>query len=78
MQDLIRIRVADSAEQMRIGERALERMTLACQQRSKCLQIGFQYFGAARIERTNAFLSAHQMQRRPPLRPRFGQEQCSI
>src|SRR5438876_3387399 len=63
---------------MRIGERAFECVALARQQPPECVEIDLEDLDAARIERTNRLLTAKNVQRRPPLRSRLGQQQRSV
>ena len=61
MQDFIGIRVADSAEQMRIGQRALERVILANELGRKGFEIGAQDLHPAGIESLQAFLASNEV-----------------
>ena len=78
VQDLVRIGVADAAEQMRIGERALERVALARQRLVKLLAGRLERLDTAGIERAQRRVAAYQLQRRPLLRARFGEEQRAV
>ena len=54
MQDLVRVGVADAAEEVRIGERALERVVLARQRVAKRVERRVERLEAAGIERASA------------------------
>ena len=78
VQDLVRVGVADAAEQMRIGERALQRVALAGERLVKLFARGVERLDAAGIERAQRRLAAHQLQRGALLRARFGEEQRAV
>ena len=73
MQDLVGVRVADPAEDVRIGQRALERVVLLPQAAGKGRQIGGQHLEPLRIERGERRFAAHEMNRCLPLRSRLGE-----
>ena len=79
VQDLVRVRVADAAEEVRIGQRALERVVLARERRVELLE---RRRRAARGRRDRARASAaspaHELQRRALLRARLGQQQRAV
>ena len=72
VQDLVRVRVPDSAEDVRIRERTLHRVILPRQARRECGQIRLQHLEAARVE-PSELTSGDQVQRRLPARSRLGQ-----
>src|SRR5712692_4885741 len=76
--NLVRVSVADPAKQSRIGERAFQRVVRGGENRSKALQIRFQNFNSARVERGEPFFSGHNMKGRALLRACFGPQQSSI
>ena len=51
MEDLVRVGVADAAEQVRVGQRALERVVLAPQRRGERRRVRVEHFEAAGIVR---------------------------
>ena len=79
MQDLVRVRVADAAEEVRIGQRALERVVLAPQRRGEV-----SHAAASATSRppgssaASAALALHDVQRRALLRARLGQQQRAV
>jgi hypothetical protein len=50
VQDLVGVGIADPGEEVRIGERALERVVLAFQTLGECGEIGGEDLDAARVE----------------------------
>ena len=75
MRNLIRVRVANSADNSRIGQRSFQRAIFLAQRRSKCRQIAREHVNSSRIDRAQTLFTRHHMQRSPPLRPRFRQHQ---
>src|SRR6516164_3543712 len=63
---------------MWIGERPLDGMALADQRVAKAPEIGVENFQTARIVGAEAILTANDMERRPLLRARLGDEQRPI
>src|SRR6185503_14705554 len=63
VQDFVRVRVADTAEEMRVGQRALERVALARQRLVKLLRRRLERLDAARVERAKRVLAANQLHR---------------
>ena len=59
MENLIRIRIADSAEEARIRERSLERVILLNQPLGELGEIGFQNLQSATRELLESLLPAH-------------------
>ena len=62
MQDLIRIRVADAAEQARIGKSPLEGAVFRCKCCAKGVEIAGEDFDSSRVHRTQAFFATDDMQ----------------
>jgi hypothetical protein len=63
---------------MRVGQRALKRMALAGERLVKFLRCRFERFDAAGIERAKRRHTAHDLQRRAFLRPRFGEQKRAV
>ena len=78
MKNLIGVGVADAAEQMRIGQRALQRVTLLLKGGCECRGIACRHFEPARVERRQRGFSLHDVQRRALLRRRFSQKQSAM
>src|SRR4029078_10129921 len=68
--DLVRIGVADAGEEMRIGERALDRMVLAPQARGDLGHLDVEDLDAARIQ---SFERREEVQRSAALGAGFGE-----
>src|SRR5205814_10347704 len=75
VQDLVGVRVPDSAEEPWIGERALERVVLAAERLPELRRISLQHFEAARIERPQSGLALDDMQRRAFSRAGLGEDE---
>jgi len=75
VQDLIRVRVANSAEQGRIRERSLQRVILASKTRVERREAEPEDLDAARIERRHRVGARHDMERRAFLGASFGEQQ---
>ncbi len=78
MQDLVGIRIADAAEQRRIGERALDRMVLAGQRRREGVARGAERLEAAGIVQRQRALAVQQMERGASLGACLGQHQAAL
>ena len=78
MQDLVRVGVADAAEDVRIGQRALERVVLAHERRAEVLQRRAEHLDPARVVLRERLLAAHHVHRRAPLRAFLGEEQRPV
>ena len=78
MEDLVGIGVADAAERVRIGERALERMALARERFGELRERDLQWLEAAAIVRAQRFLAAHDVDRGAPLRARLGEHERAV
>src|SRR3954468_11528278 len=74
MQYLVGVRVADAAEEMRVGERALERVILAAQLRGEVAHLRAEDFHAAGIERVEPRV-VDEMNAGALLRARFGEDE---
>ncbi len=77
-QDLVGVRVSDSVEEARIGERAFDRVVLGGQRRAKRREAGTEDVDSARIHRRNRIAPMHHVQRRAAFRPRFGERQRTV
>src|SRR5215813_64384 len=75
MQDLVGVRVADAAEEVRIGERALERVVLAAESLREGLQLAADDLDSARVQRVEAGGSAHDVDARALLRAGLGEDE---
>src|SRR5882724_462031 len=75
MQDLVRVRVADAREDVRVGQRALERVVLAGDRAAELLRVTGEGIDPARVERLKPRLTPHEMYRGALLRARLGQRQ---
>ena len=62
MENLVRIRVADAADQVRIGERAFDGVALACQRGAKLVEAGLERLESARVERGQRLSAANDLQ----------------
>ena len=77
-QDLVRVRVTDSGEQVRVGQRTLEGVVLAAQLPIEVLQRQGKHVGAARIVGCERIRAADDVERRLSLRTRFGEEESAV
>ena len=75
MEDLVRIGVADAAQQARIGERALERVVLAHERVAEAREVRLERFEPARIHLRERRLPLHEVKARALLRARLGEQQ---
>ena len=75
MQDLVRIGVADAAEQPRIGERALERVVLSRQPFGERVDTRVERLQATAVERRERLGAAHEVDRRAALGARLGEHE---
>ena len=78
VQNLVGVRVADAAEEMRIGQRALERVVLPPQRLANSSAVDVKHLEAAGIECGQRLLAPNQIQRGAPLRARLGQQQRAV
>jgi len=78
MKNFIGVRVADSAEETGIGQRAFESMVLAGQHSAKRLEICLQWFDPSYRKMAQGTFSPDDMQRRTFLIASFGQEQRAM
>ena len=74
MQDLVGVRVADAAEDPRVGQRALERVVLPGERVAECRQVRVKDLEAARVVLAQTGFATDEMQRGPPFRARLGQD----
>ena len=75
MQDLVRVRVADPAEQAGIGQGALQRSVLQSQPRGELVAGGREHLDSARIVFLERGLAVYEVERRALLRTGLGQGQ---
>ena len=76
VQDLVRVRVADAAEEPRVGERALERVVLARERaRRTASSVASSDLEPAAVELRERVRAAHDVERRALLRARLGEDQ---
>jgi hypothetical protein len=75
VQDLVRIRVADAAQDPRVCHRALERVVLTGQRRAERGEVRVEHLEAARIVLLQAGFAARQIERGPALGAGLGQDQ---
>ena len=73
MKDLVGVRVADSREEPRIGQRALDRMVLAGERGAKAREVGFEDLEPSARMLGDGLLAADQVEGGAFLRTRFGQ-----
>ena len=78
MQNLVRVRVADSTEEVRVGERSLHRMVLARESLRKLIDRRREDIQSTGVMPRQAAAAAQYMQRSPALRSRLRQHQCSV
>ena len=78
MEDLIRVRVANSAEDMRIGESSLERVVLLPEGRLELLQRRGEDFQSTRVLGMQGGLTTEQVERGPALGSGLGQQQAAL
>src|SRR5580700_776370 len=78
MQNFVGVRVADAAENMRVGKRSLQRMIGCSQSPGKRIEARVEWFDTAGTQRLKARFALDHAKRRAPLRPRFGQPQPAV
>jgi hypothetical protein len=78
MQDLVRVCVADTAQDARVGERALQRVIALAQARAERGEIGPEHFHSAAIVVGELRLAREHMQRRATFRAGFGERQRAV
>ena len=78
MQDLVRVSVADPAEEVRVGQGALERVRLPAQRGVERGVVGLEHLESARVEPSQPVLAAHHVQRGPLLRSGLGEQQRTL
>ena len=77
MQDLVRVGVADAAEEARIGERTFERVVSRAELLGECSEIDLERLEAARVELGQSGRAPQQVQRGAFFRPCFGERECA-
>ena len=78
MKDLVRIRIADAAEQTRIGKRALERVIVFTQRTGEPIEIDVEHVDPARVVIVKRRASTDEKQRRLAFRSRFSEDQRAV
>src|SRR5436309_3173614 len=76
MQDFIRVRVADSAEQTRVRQRSLERVIFTRQRLTKLFERRVDHLESAAVELRQLFLTANDMNGCAFFRGGFGEDEC--
>src|SRR5262245_884044 len=69
VEDLVGIRIADAAQEPRVGERALERVALARERSPEAGEIRLHHLDAARVVLAQRALAPDQVDGRAPARP---------
>jgi photosystem II stability/assembly factor-like uncharacterized protein len=77
VQDLVGVGVSDAAEDVRIGERALQRVVVGGQTGAECVEIRAQHFEPAAIVLGERGCAAHDVNRGLPLRSGLRQQERS-
>jgi len=75
VQDLVGVRVADAAEEARVGQRALDGVVLGDQPRGERVACRRHDVDAARVERSERFTPLDDMERCAPLLARLGERE---
>src|SRR5258708_34553189 len=78
MQNLVRIRIADTAKNVRVGERALQCVICPAQRAGECGEARLERFDTAGAQRLQAGLARDYVERGAALRPRFREPQPSV
>jgi hypothetical protein len=78
VQDLVRVGVADAAQQARIGQGSLDGVVLPGQGRAEIVQVRAQHLEAARIVVRQPRLAAHHVEPRPLLLAGLRQQQAAV
>src|SRR5215469_4145554 len=78
VEDFVGVGIADAAEQVLIGESALEGAVLGGQRRAEGFEIGGEWVEAARVERAQACFSANHMERGATLGAGFGEDEGAV
>src|SRR6202030_3692363 len=78
VQDLVRVRVSDAAEQTRIGQRTLQGLILHLQSLGEVGQRAVADFESTHVELRKRVGTAHQVQRRATLRAGFSERDPSV
>src|SRR6185503_20865622 len=78
MENLVGLRVADAAEQMRVGQRTLQRVIAAPKRFREGWQIGIDHLETAWIVLRQPCLALDDVQRRLSLRAGFREDECSV
>ncbi|HZC47062.1 MAG TPA: hypothetical protein VE243_11340 [Candidatus Acidoferrum sp.] len=78
MQYLVGIRVADTAEDVRVGERPLERMIRRAKRRAECVEARVERLDTAGAERPQTGFSFNHAQSCAALRARFGEPEPAV
>jgi hypothetical protein len=78
MEDLVRVGVADAAEDVRVGERPFERVALAGKRGAELVDRHLQRLDAAGIVRAQRLFAADDVDRRTALRACFGEDERAV
>ena len=78
MQDFVRVGVADSAEDVRIGQRSFQGVIVSLQRFRECRQIDLEHLDAPGIVLRQCLASANDMERRLTLTAGFGEQQRPV
>ena len=78
VQDLVGISVADAAQQTRISQRPLQRMIFRREHGAERIEIRGEHINSAGVQGEQSLFPADQMQRRPALASRLGQDQGAL
>ena len=73
VEDLVGVGVADSAQDPRVGEGSFEGVALVCDCRTEVVEISVKHLETTRIVLRQGILSLDQMEGRPALRSRLGE-----
>ena len=78
MKNFVGVRVADAAEEMWIGQRALERMVFSLQGGLKLREIRLEHFEPSSIVFGQCFRTADHVERCLPLAASLGEDKCAV
>src|SRR5688572_23498818 len=78
MQNFVGVGVADSAEDLRVGESPFERVAFAAQGRSEVREARADGFETAAVELRERCFAAHDVEARPAFRACFGENERAV
>lgn len=78
VEDLVGVGITDAAEEMRIGERALDGVPFAREERPKFVERCIEHVDSAWIERVEIRFTSHEMDRRASFRSRLGEQKRAV